>query len=79
MPSSSSVLLECLEFLNELLSDSQAYSVFLFVQISSSLMNYFVALMIIKSQVMDFYASEQQLRSIALDDDDVAAQELRNL
>lgn len=79
MPSSSSVLLECLEFLNELQSDSQAYSVFLFVQISSSLMNYFVALMIIKSQVMDFYASEQQLRSIALDDDDVAAQELRNL
>jgi len=29
--------------------------------------------------VMDFYASEQQLRTIALDDDDVAAQELRNL
>jgi len=37
------------------------------------------SLMIVKSQVMDFYASEQQLRSIALDDNDVAAQELRNL
>jgi len=37
------------------------------------------SLMVIKSQVMDFYASEQQLRTIALDDNDVAAQELRNL